>query len=144
MMIGGIFFSGSIFVMSFSQSYWVFLLMHSVVNASGKGMIYMLPVRNAWHYYPHRKGLVSGLILMCYSVGAIIWSFLTTLIANPGNDKPTLIIPMGKNHEIMYDKDSRVVENVPQMLRTIAITYFVIITIATLMISKKEIESINN
>lgn len=143
MLIGGFIFCGSILVMSFSHNYWVFLFMQSVVNATGKGLIYMLPVRNAWHFYPQRKGLVSGIILMCYSIGAIIWSFLTTVLTNPDYEKPTLIIPHGESYEILYEKDSHVVDNVPYMLRTLAIIYFVMIAFATLMISKKEKESFN-
>ncbi len=46
---------------------------------------------------------------MCYSVGAILWSFLTTVLTNPEYEKPTLIIRNGEAYEILYETDSHVV-----------------------------------
>jgi MFS transporter, OFA family, oxalate/formate antiporter len=90
--LGGFLFSSSIYAMSYTRSYLLFLVLQSVVNAAGMGLIYMLPVRNAWMFYPRKKGMVSGIILMCYSIGAIIWSFMTTMLVNPDNIPPTLRI----------------------------------------------------
>jgi len=81
MILGGTLFSFPIK----TQNYWVILFLYSVLNPVGFGMIYMLPVRNAWLYYPKKKGMVFGVILMMYSVGAIFWGLLTTFLANPSN-----------------------------------------------------------
>lgn len=52
----------------------------------------MLPVRNAWMFYPKKKGMVSGIILSFYSLGAILWGFVTTILANPNNQKADMIV----------------------------------------------------
>jgi len=140
MLLGGTLFCGSIMAMSYTSSYWLFLVLQSVINASGLGLIYMLPVRNAWLFYPRKKGMVSGMILMCYSVGAIIWSFLTTKLCNPDNILPTLRISNGETIEILFAPNSPVLDRVPFMIRTLAIIYFCCIMLATFLISPKEEE----
>ncbi len=92
MLLGGSLFSGSIVLMSYTKSYGLFLALQAIINASGVGLIYMLPVRNAWLFYPRKKGMVSGMILMCYSLGAMLWSYVTLKLANPDNILPNLRI----------------------------------------------------
>jgi hypothetical protein len=45
-------------------------------------------LKNAWQYFPSKKGLVSGLILACFSTGAIFWILLTKAVANPNDESP--------------------------------------------------------
>jgi len=92
MAFGGALIGVSIFAMAYTTTYGVMFLLESITVAAGVGIVYMLPVRNAWFFYPNKKGTVSGIILMQYSVGAILWGFLTTLLVNPSNDPATLRI----------------------------------------------------
>jgi MFS transporter, OFA family, oxalate/formate antiporter len=88
----GCLFSIPIFISSYVTSFYMFLFLYSFVSGMGYGLVYMLPIRNAWLFFPFKKGLVSGIILMSYSVGAILWIFLSTTIANPRNISPNLTI----------------------------------------------------
>jgi OFA family oxalate/formate antiporter-like MFS transporter len=85
LMIGGLFFVGSIFIASLVHEYLLFVLFYAVINGIGYGMVYMLPVKNAYAFYPNNKGLVGGLIVACYSVGAVLWIFVSKDIINPEN-----------------------------------------------------------
>ena len=85
----------------------------------------MLPIKNAWLFYPKRKGLVSGLILASKSMGSIAWSLLATYLANPNNLSPDLIIDIGNGQkEKLFSADSEIVANVPRMLCTLSIFIF--------------------
>lgn len=137
-MIGGAAFTIPIYLMSLTTSYLAFFSLFTFISGFGLGMIYMLPVRNAWLFYPHHKGMASGLILSCYSLGAIIWSFFTTAIANPNNELPDLVVFNGAQKELYYSPNSEVVKNVPKMLQYTAYIYFALILGAILCISKKE------
>ena len=69
----------------------------------------MLSVRNAWQFFPSKKGMISGLIMSCYSVAAIFWLLITKEIANPNNVKPTDVFVVGDKTEYFYSPDSEVV-----------------------------------
>ena len=103
----------SLFICSFVHNYLLFFVLYAFMVGCGFGLIYMLPLKIAWLYYPKKKGMISGLILSCYSVGAIIWIIITTSIANPNNQTADLIIVNGDDHEKLYGPDSDVVKNVP-------------------------------
>eukprot|EP00347_Sterkiella_histriomuscorum_P010404 403376433 len=137
LLIGGFTFSTSLFLMSLTSNYYVFFFLFSFMNSFGFGMVYMLPVRNAWLFYPRKKGMVSGLILSCYSIGAILWTFQTTYLVNSENELPTQKIQNGLETEILFGSESYVVQNVPNMLRQISFIYFSLVFVAVLCISKK-------
>jgi hypothetical protein len=59
-----------------------------VVMGMSLGILYMPGLKNAWQYFPSKKGLISGLILSCYSVGAILWTLFTKAVANPNDESP--------------------------------------------------------
>jgi hypothetical protein len=58
----------------------------------GFGIIYFVPLLCAWSYFPTKRNLVAGLILMCFSLNAILTSTITTKIVNPYNDQPEVKI----------------------------------------------------
>ena len=113
MLIGGFFFALPVFICSYVKSFVLFAILYSIVLGFGFGLIYMLPIRNAWLFYPEKKGMVSGLILSCYSIGAIAWIFISTAVANPNNEPAALHVKVGKNEEHLFYPDSDVADNVP-------------------------------
>lgn len=137
MFIGGLCFSVPVLICSYVKNFFLFAALYSILLGFGFGLIYMLPLRNAWLFYPNKKGMVSGIILSCYSIGAIIWSFLSTAVANPNNDPTTLVVPVGNNFEKLFDPDSDVANNVPHMLRVLSYVFMVLSVLATLLITKK-------
>jgi MFS family permease len=138
MMIGGLCICLPLFVCSYTTNFYLFVILYSVVIGLGFGLLYMLSVRNAWQFFPSKKGMISGSIMSCYSVGAIFWILLSKQVANPNNIKPLDIYRHGEDKvEYFYTADSEVVKNVPIMLRTLAIIYAAMIVAATVCISKR-------
>lgn len=63
----------AVFLVSYVKSFALFLVVYSGMVGFGYGFAYMLPIKNSWLFYPNNKGFVSGIILLCYSLGAILW-----------------------------------------------------------------------
>lgn len=137
MAVGGLCVSLPLLICSFTTNYLLFVFLYSVVIGLGFGLLYMLSVRNAWQFFPSKKGMISGIIMSCYSVGAIFWIFISKAIANPDNIKPTDVYVVGDKTEYFYAADSEVVKNVPNMLRILAIVYAVMIVGAVICVNKR-------
>lgn len=92
MAVGGACIVVPLFLCSIITNFYLFVFLYSVVIGLGFGLLYMVSLRNAWQFFPSKKGMLSGIIMSCYSFGAIFWVLLTKAIANPENLKPTEIV----------------------------------------------------
>jgi hypothetical protein len=98
------------------------------------GLLYMTGLKNAWQYFPSKKGLLSGIILSCNSVGAICWTILSKAVANPRNEKPMENFKFENNVEFFYLPDQDAVKNVPEMLRLLSYIFFGMIVVSVFLI----------
>ena len=69
----------------------------------------MVPLKCSWTYYPTKKGMISGVVLCSYALGAIFFSWMTSRIVNPDNESPGLYVTVGSSIEVLYHVDSTVV-----------------------------------
>ena len=76
--IGGAIYSGATYFSQFAPNFEIFLMIYSVVAGIGFGLIYNVPLKCAWSYFPNHRTLVAGIILCCYSLNAIVACTLTT------------------------------------------------------------------
>ncbi len=53
---------------------WLFYLGYGVIGGAGIGMGYVTPVATVAKWYPDRKGLVTGIVVMGFGVGAFLLS----------------------------------------------------------------------
>ena len=56
------------------DSIWLFYLGYGVIGGAGIGMGYVTPVATAAKWFPDRKGLVTGIVVMGFGVGAFLLS----------------------------------------------------------------------
>jgi hypothetical protein len=92
--------------------------------------------------YPEKKGLIAGMIVGSFALGAFFFNFIATGIVNPDNKKPVVYIVNGVK-EKFFEKD--VAENVPKMFLILASIYLVIISIGILLIEDIDIKPpVNN
>lgn len=136
MALGCTFVIAPIYSVSYVTSFPLFFFLYACVLGFGFGLMYMLPIKNAWLFFPEKKGMISGIILSCYSLGAIAWSFLTMFLANPNNVK-SIAVPNGNTIDHLYMSDSEVVHNVPQMFRVISYIFVGMGVLCVLLTSKK-------
>lgn len=137
MLIGGLSIAIPLFVCSYTKNFYLFVFLYSTVIGLGFGLLYMVALRNAWQYFPSKKGMMSGLIMSCYSVGAILWVIITKELANPNNLKPKEDHPTGIEDEKFYSPQSDVVANVPGMLRALSYIYLGLTIASTILINKR-------
>ena len=72
-----------VFLSSFTRNLWLFMLFYGILNGLGSGMCYFVPLVCGWEYFPHKKGLVSGLVLAGYGFSSFIFSLVSTYLVNP-------------------------------------------------------------
>ncbi|KAL8594765.1 hypothetical protein ACOMHN_047483 [Nucella lapillus] len=83
---------------AFFGSYWalqtslvVLVLVNGVVQGFAQSILYPNAVNLALKWFPHRKGLVSGVTMGGYGGGAFIWNQVVTRWINPNNLQPDLL-----------------------------------------------------
>ena len=84
----------------------MFIFFYCFFFPVGLGLSYWPPVICSWEYFPEKKGMITGLIIGAFGLGAFFFGFITNAIVNPDNLKP----PKG---EVFYPIE--VAERVPRM-----------------------------
>lgn len=113
------------------------MVVYSVMGGIGFGIVYFVPLLCAWSYFPTKRNLVAGFILMCFSLNAIVTSAVTLNIVNPYNDDPDIQIQIGKNTEYFFATDSYQVEQIPKMFTRLAQIAFVLACLSLPFLTKK-------
>jgi MFS family permease len=87
--------SGSIILVYFTSvilasksSFLEFIITMGFLPGFCVGNEYLIPVDNAYPYYPHRKGIVSGIILCGLGFGSLVFNPLMQYLINPNNEDP--------------------------------------------------------
>ena len=115
----------------------IFFLVYAVFVGLGYGLTYFLAIECAWSYFPEKKSVVSGIVLCCYSVGAVSAATYTAKIVNPDNEVASVEIQTGATVESFYPVDSDPVENLNEMFSKLSMIYIVILAFAMVLISRK-------
>ena len=139
LLLGGSIFVLSILVSSYMTDFYYFLLFYAVLTGVGYGLVYFLPLKSAWSFFPTKKGTIGGLILASHSFGAIGWSFYTATSINPLNEAPTLNINVGNTQEILFSAESGPVKNVASTLQKVFFVELALFVIAMIMMQKKKV-----
>ena len=98
------------------------MIFYGVFFPMGIGLCYWPPIISAWEWFPERKGLITGLVLGAYGLGAFIYSFVTNAIANPQNISPFIPNDGTGTTDKLFPID--VANNVPFMFRICVICWF--------------------
>lgn len=82
--------SGAIALTSLTvkTSIWWLTLTYGALNGCGVGFVYGVPLLVGYRWFPHNKGLVSGLVVGGYGLGGILFATLQTEFLNPNNVSP--------------------------------------------------------
>ena len=75
----------------------LFYLGYGVIGGAGIGLGYVTPVATAAKWYPDRKGLATGIVVMGFGVGAFLLSIVLTpiLIVHTEGDLPLVFAGLG-------------------------------------------------
>lgn len=94
---------------------------------------YIPPIMCGWEYFPNRRGLVSGIIVGGFGLGAFIFGFVAAALVNPNGLNPDLSVTGG---EIF--KEEEVYSRVPKMLRFLSLIWAVLALIGIGLVRKKK------
>ena len=97
---GSVLFSGGYVIASVALSQdalWLFYLGYGVIGGAGIGMGYVTPVATAAKWYPDRKGLATGIVVMGFGVGALLLSkgLAPLLVLLAEGDLPQVFLSLG-------------------------------------------------
>ena len=98
--IGGVMFAGGYLVASLAlhlESLALFYLGYGVIGGAGIGLGYVTPVATVAKWFPHNKGLATGIVVMGFGVGALLLSkgLAPTLLALSGGDLTMTFLWLG-------------------------------------------------
>jgi len=110
----------AVFVSGFMNNFGGLVVFYGIIFGFGNGIIYMIPVTCGWKYFPHRKGMVSGVIIGAFGFGTLIFNYVALAIVNPDN-KAASIVSDGSTY---FTSD--IYEKVPEMFKILAGCYLVV------------------
>jgi len=73
-LLGGIILSIGFFIASFvnAEFYWLLWLSYGMMGGVGMGFIYSTTIANVQKWYPHKRGLVTGIIVSALGFGGVL------------------------------------------------------------------------
>jgi OFA family oxalate/formate antiporter-like MFS transporter len=116
--------AAAVYLSSYQRTLSSFLITYAGLFGLGIGLGYTTPMMAGWKWLPNSKGLVSGGILAGFGAGGFLFSLLGSKLINPNG------ISTGLNGKF----SSEITDRFPQMLRILAVIYFAISTIGSLLL----------
>jgi hypothetical protein len=99
----------------------------------------LIPLFNClYSYYGNNKNLATGLVIGSFSLGAITWNILSTILINPDN----LIPNIPSNDPSFYFFPKEVADRVPKSSNLIYFISGVLVLIGAFLVSKNDQELI--
>ena len=97
---GSVLFSGGYLVAGLSlhlDLIWLFYLGYGLIGGVGIGLGYVTPVATVAKWFPDRKGLATGIVVMGFGVGALLLSkgLAPILMFTTAGDLPLLFVWLG-------------------------------------------------
>ncbi len=99
-LIGSLMFSGGYLIAAWAlhlDSIPLFYLGYGVIGGAGIGLGYVTPVATVAKWFPDRKGLVTGIVVMGFGVGALLLSKVLAplLVVRTGQDLEQVFLWLG-------------------------------------------------
>ena len=135
MIAGSIMQLGGLLAASYVKSWWLFVILYSVVWPMGAGIVYWPAIICSWEWFPKNKGMITGFIAGAYGLGAFIFSFLTSYIVNPDNLSP--VVPNDGTGTTDKLFPLEVANRVPLMIRTCLVCWACLCLLAICLVSRK-------
>ncbi|OMJ69769.1 hypothetical protein SteCoe_32417 [Stentor coeruleus] len=130
-----------VFVTAACQNRIAVIIIYGILLGAASGTAYPAALMIAISCYPERKGLVTGIVVGSFAVGAFVFNFIATAIVNPSNIKPYSKTVSGGKTEKFFERS--VAENVPEMFLILAAIYTVLLTIALFLVQDIDVKAAN-
>ena len=96
-----------------------FCLGYGVVGGIGIGMGYVTPVATVAKWFPEKKGLATGIVVMGFGVGALLLSkgMAPVLVVRAAGDLPLVFFGLGAIFAVILIPASLLMSNPPRRRR---------------------------
>lgn len=112
-----------VFLSSYARKLSVFMVLYGALFGFGVGIGYTAPMSAGWSWFPGRRGLVNGLVLLGFGSGGFLFNLVGSKLANPTGLSPP------------YPQS--VADNFPVMLRKLAACYAVAAVVGGALVRPK-------
>jgi len=121
--IGAICMTVSVFILGFIKSPFWFVAIFSF-GFGVPTIAFYVPMMCAWRYFPEKRGLITGLSVCGFSLGSLIFSYLSRILVNP-NDEAPKEFQSGAIKDHYFEEN--VYKNVPRLFITLSIIWGLIL-----------------
>lgn len=90
LLLCGLCYASSFFMISLFCDLVTFGFAFGILYNVSSGIVYMAGIGLAVEYFPNKKGLVAGTVVMFYAFSGLLLQSLVVKILNPDNIKPTI------------------------------------------------------
>lgn len=63
------------------------MFLFGAIQGIGASVLYVLPIKICWEYFPNRKGVVSGIIIGVFGLGGFSFNLISSKLINPDGVK---------------------------------------------------------
>ena len=88
--LGGTISLTGAYLSSFATDIVTYFVLYCCLNGLGGASLYFVGLICGWEWFPERKGLITGLILGGYGVGAFVFGGISTILVNPNGENPNI------------------------------------------------------
>ncbi|KAL4512745.1 hypothetical protein ABPG72_020582 [Tetrahymena utriculariae] len=125
------FASLSVFVASYTQKFWQFVLIYGVLHGIAQGAVYFIPIYMGYLFFPTNKGMVSGIVTCGFALTSFAFGMIFNAIVNPDG---LVQIQDSDGFSYFQGPSAQVAKNVPQSLRKLSYMYVCIAFFSSLLI----------
>lgn len=131
--IGSVIFSGfiTLTVFSINQSFIAVVFTYGLLSSFGLGIAYIAPLAVGMKWFPNRKGLVNGIVVSGFGLGALVFNQVQTAYLNPKNLTPN------KNG---YFENDDILNKVPTIFLLLGGVYFILQIIGAILLFSPQLE----
>ena len=129
-LLGSTFMSSGVFLTYFTIQHSLFAttITYGLMFGFGTALAYAPPMAVAMKWFPRKKGLVNGIIVGGFGMGAFVFNTVQTTFLNPWNHSP------GKDG-YFAESESAVLERVPSVFLLLGTLYGIMQLVAVMLIS---------
>lgn len=128
--------AGALVCSFLTDLYFFTALFLSCVMAVGPCFLVINSMWVVWTWYPTRKGLVTGFLMLGYGGGTSLLTLAFTFLINPSNQTPDLKVTSGNQTEYLFSPE--IARRLPMALRIIAGAMAIAGGLALLLVRCKE------
>lgn len=84
-LIGGILYTGGIFLSGFAASPFMLYITYGVITGAGVGFVYVCPLSTVVKWFPNKKGLFTGVATAAFAIGGFVFKIIIGNMFNIGD-----------------------------------------------------------